>query len=223
ASDRLPPLLQRRDSREAEVLSRHREQSALAHENPALDGGVQLSAQVGGVPGGGMRRRTQQRSGGDVEPMGGAGGRAGSFNSSQLGSLRQLLSSIRVPDDYRSAQQSEGEGPISLSDVLTPGNLRAVLDDQQLRGALFPTLPDEIPHTQQALDEVIRSPQFQQALDSLSYVLESGQMAPLVTQLGLEPSAGTSVHAFLAAIERQLHKEKANSARSANDGDTPME
>ncbi|KAJ2715675.1 hypothetical protein H4R19_001070 [Coemansia spiralis] len=219
AGARLPSLVQRHGSREAELLSRHREQSALAQENPALDSSTQMAAQVGGVPGASMRRASQQYPGGDVESMGGNGSRVGGLSSSQLGGLRQLLSSIRVPEGYRGGQRSAGEEPIQLSDVLTPGNLQAVLNDPQLRSSLFPTLPDDIPHTQQALNEVIRSPQFQQALDSLSYVLESGQMAPLVAQLGLEPSAGTSVHAFLAAIEKQLHKE----SDTDNDDDTHME
>ncbi|KAJ1725895.1 hypothetical protein LPJ61_005572 [Coemansia biformis] len=183
-----------------------------------------MSAQVGGVPGANLRRPSQQHPGRDIEPMG-ESPTPGGINASQLSNLRQLLSSIRVPEGYRGAQASyRDEEAINLADVLTPENLRVVLEDSQLRTSLFPTLPDDIPHDHQSLDEVIRSPQFQQALNSLSYVLESGQMAPLVTQLGLEPEAGTSVHAFLRAIENQLERENSAQGREhGDDDDTPME
>ncbi|KAJ2077739.1 hypothetical protein H4R24_004944 [Coemansia sp. RSA 988] len=196
-------LLHRHSSREAEALSRHNEQLALAQSSD-LHGSSLQSAQVGGVPGGNLRRSSQQLPGGDVDPVDGRS--AAGIGASQLGHLRQLLSDIQVPEGY-GARAADGSR-INLVDVLTPSNLSAVLEDSRLRSSLFPTLPDNIPHTRQGLDEVVRSPQFQQALDSLSYVLESGQLAPLVTQLGLDPTAGTSVGAFLEAIEKQLKNER---------------
>ncbi|KAJ1813568.1 hypothetical protein LPJ75_003128, partial [Coemansia sp. RSA 2598] len=67
--ERVPEPLGRRNSREGEVLSRHREQSALARESPGLHTSL-ASAQVGGVPGGNLRRPSHQ-PGDDVTPVGG--------------------------------------------------------------------------------------------------------------------------------------------------------
>ncbi|KAJ2155906.1 hypothetical protein GGF46_005528 [Coemansia sp. RSA 552] len=207
-SDPRELLLNRHGSREAEALSHHREQSALARESPGLHRGTLSSAQVGGVPGNSLRGISQQDPGDDVTPLSND-----ASGPRDLSGLRELLSSIQVPEEYQARDSSQ----MNLTDVLTPRNLSAVLEDERMRTSLFPTLPEDIPHTRQALDEVIRSPQFQQALASLSYVLESGQMGPLVTQLGLDPEAGTSVRAFLQAIEKQIDKEKTGDSHSDND------
>ncbi|KAJ2383315.1 hypothetical protein GGI05_005357 [Coemansia sp. RSA 2603] len=186
--ERMPPMVARRNSREAEVLSRHREQSALARESPGMH--VSLSsAQVGGVPGGNLRRASRQ-PGDDVTPLG---------TGDQLNSLRQLISGINMPDQRQRSVQ--------LGDVLTRENLASVLGDERLRRALFPTLPEGMAHDTATLEQVVGSPQFRQALGSLSYLLESGQMAPLVGQLGLGPEASTSVEAFLRAIQEQVDAE----------------
>ncbi|KAJ2670627.1 hypothetical protein GGI25_005762, partial [Coemansia spiralis] len=177
-------LLQRRGSREAEALSHQHEQSALARESPAMDSSL-ATAQVGGV----SNVRVASREPGNDVTMG-----------SGLDSLRQML--LDSPSSS-SRQQTR----LQLGDVLTRENLMAVLADERLHKALFPTLPENVPRTRGALDRIIRSPQFQQALDSLSYVLESGQMAGLVGQLGLDPSASSSVEAFLKAIARQAEKD----------------
>ncbi|KAJ1723908.1 hypothetical protein LPJ53_001761 [Coemansia erecta] len=201
----VPPLV-RRNSREAEVLSRHREQSALARESPGMHASLS-SAQVGGVPGGNLRRASRQ-PGDDVTPLGGSTG-------DQLNSLRQLISGISVPDQRRHQRG------VQLGDVLTRENLAAVLADERLRRTLFPTLPENMPRDAAALEQVVASPQFRQALGSLSYVLESGQMAPLVGQLGLGPEASTSVEAFLRAIQEQADAEGDGSAED-EDRDAEM-
>ncbi|KAJ2824989.1 hypothetical protein IWW50_003066 [Coemansia erecta] len=205
-------LLRRHGSREAEALSHQREQSALARESSTLSRDALPSVQVGGVPSS-ARRASQDTPGDDVTPMGERA--AAGMGPNQLNSLRQLLSSIQVPEGY-TTRSAPDNAQVHLADVLTAENLRAVLEDERLRSSLFPTMPDDIPRSQRALEKIIRGPQFQQALDSLSYLLESGQMAPLVTQLGLDPEAGTSVAAFLHAIQQQLEKEKAEGGDDAS-------
>ncbi|KAJ1881827.1 hypothetical protein LPJ57_001358 [Coemansia sp. RSA 486] len=196
---RTPAALGRRNSREGEVLSRHREQSALARESPGLQTSL-ASAQVGGVPGGNLRRPSHQ-PGEDITPMG-----SNIMDPERLRNLRRLISGIDVPEEY--SQPGGSHGALHLGDVLTLDNLSAVLADERLRNALFPTLPDGVPHDREALEQVVRSPQFQQALASLSYVLETGQIAPLVSQLGLDVEASTSVAAFLRAVQKKAEKEK---------------
>ncbi|KAJ2656556.1 hypothetical protein IWW48_004974 [Coemansia sp. RSA 1200] len=204
-------LLRRRvSSREAEALSHQREQSALARESPALSGGSLSSAQVGGVPGSSMRSMATRSPGADVVTP---------FSSSDLDSLRDLLlmrtqgtgGRTRMQTRSRGTPQpsssSSSAGQLRLGDVLTPDNLVSVLNDEKLRATLFPTLPDSMPQTRESLDQTVRSPQFRQALDALTYVLESGQMAPLVSQLGLDPQASNSVEAFLRAIAKKVEQD----------------
>ncbi|KAJ1781310.1 hypothetical protein LPJ59_007076, partial [Coemansia sp. RSA 2399] len=173
-------LLKRKSSREAEALSHHREQSALAQESPALSTSLS-SAQVGGVPGSSMRNVSDRTAGADVTPLG----------SSELDGLRDLL--MRTQERRGGVRTRSRATRLQLGNVLTPENLVSVLNDEKLRETLFPELPDSAPRSREALDQTVRSPQFQQALDALTYVLESGQMAPLVSQLGLEPQASESV------------------------------
>ncbi|CAG8601070.1 8331_t:CDS:2 [Acaulospora morrowiae] len=101
----------------------------------------------------------------------------------QLGNLRNILSGIQIPEGSR-------QSDLNLADVLAPSAIGPLLNDPELSSALFPHLPPNINRTPEELREVIQSPQFAQALQSLNIALQSGQLGPLLTQLGLDPSAG---------------------------------
>ncbi|CAG8697938.1 6056_t:CDS:2, partial [Acaulospora colombiana] len=122
------------------------------------------------------------------------------------------------------ATTSEAGSGARSEHTVTPeqlGNLRDILSGIQM-SALFPHLPPNINRTPEELREVIQSPQFAQALQSLSIALQSGQLGPLLTQLGLDPSAGNGVEAFLRAIQeqasrRQEHHEEDNADEQSGD------
>ncbi|CAG8742979.1 16697_t:CDS:2, partial [Dentiscutata heterogama] len=57
------------------------------------------------------------------------------------------------------------------------------------------------------------------ALQSLSVALQSGQLGPLLTQLGLDPSAGSGVEAFLRAIQDQVSRQRRNNPEEDNADD----
>uniref|UniRef100_A0A1D1YY88 Proteasomal ubiquitin receptor ADRM1 n=1 Tax=Anthurium amnicola TaxID=1678845 RepID=A0A1D1YY88_9ARAE len=118
------------------------------------------------------------------------------FTSEQLGNLRNILSGIQVPEGTR-------QPDVNLVDVLTPSAIGPLLNNPEIASALFPHLPPNIERSPEELAAVIQSPQFVQALQSLSIALQSGQLGPLLTQLGLDPSAGNGVEAFLRAIQEQ--------------------
>ncbi|KAI8087614.1 uncharacterized protein B0P05DRAFT_368649 [Gilbertella persicaria] len=98
--------------------------------------------------------------------------------------------------------------PISLSDILTTQTITPLLNDPEICASLFPFLPEESERSVEEVRQVVRSPQFSQALQSLSAALQTGQLGPLLTQLGLDPSAGNSVESFLIAISEQAKKKK---------------
>ncbi|KAI7862864.1 proteasome complex subunit Rpn13 ubiquitin receptor-domain-containing protein [Spinellus fusiger] len=116
-----------------------------------------------------------------------------------LDQLRSMLANV-TPGAPRPSLQ--------LSDVLTPSALQPLLNDREISRSLFPFLPDTLEHTEEEVRQVVASPQFQQSLQSLSGALESGQLGPLLGQLGLDSSAGQSVEAFLRAVERQARDKE---------------
>ncbi|KAG2185368.1 hypothetical protein INT44_002159 [Umbelopsis vinacea] len=122
------------------------------------------------------------------------------LSTNQLHDLRNILSEIRVP------QGTDRTNSLELGNVLTPEAIRSILSDQDIASALFPHLPETSDNTNEELQEIIHSPQFRQSLHRLSAALQSGQLGPLMTQLGLDPSAGNGVEAFLAAIEEQARR-----------------
>ncbi|RIA95808.1 proteasome complex subunit Rpn13 ubiquitin receptor-domain-containing protein [Glomus cerebriforme] len=121
------------------------------------------------------------------------------LTSEQLGNLRNILSGIQVPEGTR-------QPDVNLIDVLTPSAIGPLLNNPEIASALFPHLPANIERSPEELAAVIQSPQFAQALQSLSIALQSGQLGPLLTQLGLDPSAGNGVEAFLRAIQEQANR-----------------
>jgi hypothetical protein len=106
------------------------------------------------------------------------------LSNNQLHDLRNILSEIRVP------QGTDSTNSLELGNVLTPDAIRSILSDQDIASALFPHLLEASDNTNEELQEIIHSPQFRQSLHRLSAALQSGQLGPLMTQLGLDPSAG---------------------------------
>ena len=78
----------------------------------------------------------------------------------------------------------------SLEQVLSRDNIAVLLDDPAVCARLAPLLPEGAPQTRAELEAVVRSPQFHQAVQALNAGLQSGQLAPLAAQLGLDASVG---------------------------------
>ncbi|CAG8522017.1 5077_t:CDS:10 [Paraglomus brasilianum] len=129
------------------------------------------------------------------------------MTSEQLGSLRNILSRIQVPE-------GDHQPDLNLADILTPSAIEPLLNNPEIASVLFPEIPQNIERTPEELREVMRSPQFHQALQTLSVALQSGELGPLLSQLGLDPSAGNGVEAFLRAIQEQVQGQGEGSERS---------
>ncbi|KAG0200304.1 Squalene epoxidase [Mortierella sp. GBA30] len=124
-----------------------------------------------------------------------------SLTSQQMDQLRHLLGGIQVP-------QTTQRSNLRLDHVLTPAAVAPLLNNPQICAALFPHLPESSERTPEEIQAIVRTPQFSQALVSLSTALESGQLGPLLRQFGLGPNAGDGVEGFLNAIEEQAKKEE---------------
>ncbi|KAG0259436.1 hypothetical protein BG011_002648 [Mortierella polycephala] len=124
-----------------------------------------------------------------------------SLTTQQMDQLRLLLGGIQVP------QQAGQRSNLRLDHVLTPGAVAPLLSNPQFCAALFPHLPESSERTPEEIQAIVRTPQFSQALVSLSTALESGQLGPLLRQFGLGTNAGDGVEGFLSAIEEQAKSE----------------
>ncbi|RKP12185.1 proteasome complex subunit Rpn13 ubiquitin receptor-domain-containing protein [Piptocephalis cylindrospora] len=119
----------------------------------------------------------------------------------------------------RDAGQNEEEATdaLSLEDVLTVDTIRPMLSDPQTRQALFPHLPEgSSSPSEQEIVEVISSAPFKRSLRSLSVALNSGQLGPLASSLGLGSGAGSSVRAFLQAISDRARRSTGNQGGQAS-------
>ncbi|KAJ3072810.1 hypothetical protein HK102_006160 [Quaeritorhiza haematococci] len=124
-------------------------------------------------------------------------------SQSQLEQLRNILASISVP-------AGAGQPDLELSSILTPANVSPLLQDRQVVEALFPHLPEGAARTPEEVQDVIRSPQFAQSMQMLSTAIRSGQIGPLLQQLGVDANASrslASVREFLQAIQDQVRRQ----------------
>ncbi|OAD02977.1 hypothetical protein MUCCIDRAFT_73414 [Mucor lusitanicus CBS 277.49] len=124
--------------------------------------------------------------------------------------LLQFLNSMNGTKAHVLISEIEASAPIALSDILTTQSITPLLNDPEMCASLFPFLPEESERSAEEVRQVVKSPQFSQALQSLSAALQTGQLGPLLSQLGLDPSAGNSVESFLIAIGEQAKQKKNN-------------
>lgn len=129
----------------------------------------------------------------------------------QLSDLQNILSGL-------DAMETESEGPreADLSLALTSEALIPVLANAEVQQRLIPLLPEaaELPKTETELRQTMHSPQFQQALQSFSSALASGQLGPLMVQFGLSDdtiaaaAANGDVLVFAKAMQDALAKKQ---------------
>eukprot|EP00300_Choanocystis_sp_HF-7_P001404 c11135_g1_i1.p1 GENE.c11135_g1_i1~~c11135_g1_i1.p1 ORF type:complete len:247 (+),score=62.54 c11135_g1_i1:369-1109(+) len=103
---------------------------------------------------------------------------------------------------------------VSLTAVLQAERViplvRDLLQDQQVTRKLFPHLP-ESQTSEEAVEELLRSAQFQQTLKMLTAALRHGHAATILASMGLDPQqAGPQggVIALLNAIQAEADKDK---------------
>ncbi|KIY44817.1 adhesion regulating molecule [Fistulina hepatica ATCC 64428] len=131
----------------------------------------------------------------------------------QIQQLSALLASA-------AASASVSAPDMSLSDILTPANVTALLASHpEVVPALFPHLPPDLPVPPSAdvLSRIVNTPQFRSTLSTLDTALRTGLLGNLVRGLGLPEEAGTSIAAFLRGIEEQAAHEREGESREAGD------
>eukprot|EP01108_Squamamoeba_japonica_P007753 TRINITY_DN666_c0_g3_i1.p1 TRINITY_DN666_c0_g3~~TRINITY_DN666_c0_g3_i1.p1 ORF type:complete len:317 (+),score=124.91 TRINITY_DN666_c0_g3_i1:121-1071(+) len=111
---------------------------------------------------------------------------ATSSSSSSAAQMQSILSSL-----FGGSGGASATPPLQLGQVLTADRLAPLLRDEAMAPALqelYSFLPDDADgQTRSASDivDVLRSPQFKQALGQLTAALSSGELAAMLAQLGL--------------------------------------
>ncbi|PIL22509.1 hypothetical protein GSI_15198 [Ganoderma sinense ZZ0214-1] len=140
----------------------------------------------------------------------------------ELARIRSIVTSLGTNAGAGLAASSAAQHEISLTDVLTPANLRPLFASHpELVQSLFPHLPPDLPHppTAETLQQVVASPQFRAAVRNLDMALRTGLLGELVRTLGLPAEAGTGVEPFLRALQDQARREE-NGEGSGDQMDT---
>jgi hypothetical protein len=128
----------------------------------------------------------------------------------------QVVLPPQPPRQVRKAQKRSlqftdpGAPEYSLTDILTPANVIPLFTSHpELVPTLFPHLPSDLPNPPNAetVSQIIGSPQFRSAVSNLDQALRTGLLGGFVRSLGLPEEAGTSVQAFLRAIQDQVASE----------------
>ncbi|KLO16778.1 adhesion regulating molecule [Schizopora paradoxa] len=135
----------------------------------------------------------------------------GPASAEQIAHLSEILRNM-------TAQQTQNRPTVSLRDVLTRENVAPLFTTHpELIPALFPHLPPDlpIPPSPEALQRVVNSPQFQEAVRSFDQALHTGLLGGLVRSLGLPEDAGTGVEPFLRAVQNQAEREGSGSSSSS--------
>ncbi|OSX59894.1 hypothetical protein POSPLADRAFT_1149736 [Postia placenta MAD-698-R-SB12] len=134
----------------------------------------------------------------------------------ELAQLQSIIASM----SGGSGQQGIPE--MSLVDILTPANLAPLFSEHpELVRALFPYLPPDLPThpTEETLRQIVSSPQFRAAVRNFDQALRTGLLGGLVRGLGLPEEAGTSIEAFLRAIQEQARVADGDSEGDRMDTD----
>ncbi|KAI8333050.1 hypothetical protein BC941DRAFT_358238 [Chlamydoabsidia padenii] len=100
------------------------------------------------------------------------------LSSTQIDSMKDIIADVMV---------TEEESPIELSDdVLSPGALYLLFQDDNLRSALFPDINLTTLPSQQDIHQLVHTAGFQTCLNKIAKALENDSLDPILTYLGLE-------------------------------------
>ncbi|XP_022913874.1 proteasomal ubiquitin receptor ADRM1-B-like [Onthophagus taurus] len=132
------------------------------------------------------------------------GGTAGSAPI-QLSDLQSFLQDLSLPP--RTGATSQPQQSVDLSTALTSDSLSGLMNNPEALEQLQSHLPAVDGNIQDQLRSTLASPQFQQAVSQFSSALESGQLAPVVSQLAVNPEAISAaaqgnMQEFLKALEK---------------------
>ncbi|KAK9729124.1 UCH-binding domain [Popillia japonica] len=136
-----------------------------------------------------------------------------SSNPIQLADLQNFLQGLSPPSGAN--QQS-----VDLSTALNSDALSGLINNPEALEQLQNHLPAVDGNVQEQLRSTLASPQFQQAVSEFSNALESGQLAPVVSQLAVNPEAiAAAAQGNMQDFLKALEKPGSTGSSANNSGD----
>ncbi|KAI4467901.1 adhesion regulating membrane glycoprotein [Holotrichia oblita] len=136
-----------------------------------------------------------------------------SSNPIQLADLQNFLQGLSPPTGAN--QQS-----VDLSTALNSDALSGLINNPEALEQLQSHLPAVDGNVQEQLRSTLASPQFQQAVSEFSNALESGQLAPVVSQLAVNPEAiAAAAQGNMQDFLKALEKTDGTGSSANNSGD----
>ncbi|KAH3760627.1 26S proteasome regulatory subunit N13 [Pelomyxa schiedti] len=124
--------------------------------------------------------------------------------AANLAALQSLAAAIQLPPDMALEEDLE------LTSVVVPSKVIDIMTRRpEIAQALYQFLPEE-ERNLKGLGELLRSPQLAQTMDVLQYAIRSGQVASMLIEFKLDPTAQgpLGVKKFLQALVRQGKAKK---------------
>jgi len=150
----------------------------------------------------------------------------GAASSANISDLQSILAGMGMPASAVSSMLGQAAAPAraaapssqpssqpsqqathatpTLQQIINADAITPLLMSPQVQADLLPFLP-EGRRTPEELGQILRSPQFQQSLESFSSALQSGQLGELLRQFGLDVSG---VEGFLRALQRHVERQQ---------------
>jgi len=125
-----------------------------------------------------------------------------------IDTLQSILAGMSVPKSMSEMISAQEAGP-KLSSLLDADELDVFLSDPSTAERLLPYLPDGR-NTIEELMQTLRTPQFQQAIDSFHHALVTGQAGEMLSQFNLEnPDGIFTVDQLIQALQLySIHTKK---------------
>lgn len=132
----------------------------------------------------------------------------------------KITSGSRLPGGPRSSPRLESmvshRQPLTLREVLSAEEVEGLLrDNEPLVKDLCELTPPSLPKSAGDLVDLVRCPQFQQTLSFMDESLQSGDLDPLLAEIGIDPPAvkalarsfrGDYLRALLVALKAKFQK-----------------
>jgi len=139
-----------------------------------------------------------------------------------MGDLQSILSGIGMPNSavanllQQPRQQSQQtttplqstqpRSRTSLSQIMSADNVWPILMNYPSEVQQLLQFLPEGRRTAEELQQVLRSPQFQQSMDVFSAALQSGQLGEMIRQFGIQTGNPTTIESFLQSLQSSSSK-----------------
>lgn len=145
----------------------------------------------------------------------------------QMSALTNVLSTLsNTSTETRTTTTSEPTPTVDLNEIFSPESLIPLLSNKNVQEKLRPHLPEgyNLPVNENEFRDIISSPQFRQAVSAFSLALQSGQMAPVLTQFQFPTEVIEAANrGDIQAFARELEKHAKNSQSETKSNDPSMD